>query len=118
MRGVLLVVAAAAAVAAFASGASAGGSYCSPSGDVCVAVREQPRGVVLLEISTAALYFSRYRVCVRGPKSRVCRSFPVRKTSAGGAGSTINWRRNFPYQGHGLYRVTWSYSAKTLTFRR
>jgi hypothetical protein len=104
--------------AAFASGASAGGTYCSPSGDVCVGVIEKPRGVVLLEISTAAQYFNRYRVCVRGPKSRVCRVFAVRKTAAGGTGSRISWRRNFPNQGRGLYRVTWQYSAKTLTFRR
>ena len=77
------------------------------------------RGEVLLQIGTAASYFNRYRLCVRGPKSKVCKFFPMRAAAAGGSGSTVNWRKNFPNRGRtGTYRVTWQYSAKTLTFTR
>jgi hypothetical protein len=91
-------------------------SYCSPSGDVCTGVFNRG-GAVVLRVSTAANYFMRYRLCVRGPASRVCKVFPMRKT-ARGYDSQVRWAANFPNQGHGVYRVTWQYSAKALAFRR
>jgi hypothetical protein len=110
------VLAQLAAEAIAAGPRSSANGYCSPSGDVCVQVVAQTSDV-LLEISAVAKYFSSYRLCVRGPKTRVCKSFPIHSTGAG-YGSTVSWKTNFPNQGHGTYRVTWSASAKTLSFTR
>ena len=90
-------------------------SYCSESGDVCTAIHDRG-GVVYLQIVTYTLYFKRYQLCVRGPKSKVCHTFPISKSGQNYA-STINWSKNFPNQGKGVYKVTWQYSAKTLSFR-
>jgi hypothetical protein len=113
MRIVLLIVLAAVLVVPVAEAQDRPiATYCSPSGDVCTGVFKRA-GAVILRISTAANYFARYRLCVRGPKSRVCRTFLMRKND-----SQVRWSANFPNQGRGLYRVTWQYSAKTLSFRR
>jgi hypothetical protein len=95
-------------------------SYCSPSGDVCVGVFRNGRGF-RLELSTAARYFARYRLCVTSPRGRaVCRSFPIRR-SGQVFSSSVRWRRNFPDVGPGVYRATWSLGdrplARTLRFR-
>lgn len=90
-------------------------SYCSPSGDVCIGI-EHRGGDVYLQIVTYTLYFKRYRLCVRGPKGKVCHTFAVSKSGENYA-STVSWKKSFPNQGPGLYRVTWQYSAKTLSFR-
>ncbi len=95
---------------------SASNSYCSPSGDVCIQVVSQKTDV-LLEITTVAKYFTSYRLCVHGPKSRVCKSFGIH-ASGSEYGSTVSWTKSFPNQGHGVYRATWSASAKTLSFTR
>jgi hypothetical protein len=95
---------------------SSANSYCSPSGDVCIQVATQ-NGDVLLEITTVAKYFSSYKLCVRGPKSRVCKSFPIH-ASGSEFDSKVSWKKNFPNQGHGAYHATWSASAKTLDFTR
>jgi hypothetical protein len=112
-KAVLARLAAEAIAAGPRSGAN---SYCSASGDVCIQVLSQNTDV-LLEITTVAKYFSTYRLCVSGPKSRMCKSFPIRR-SGSEYDSTVSWKNNFPNQGHGTYRVTWSYSAKTLSFTR
>jgi hypothetical protein len=102
--------------AALTASASAANGYCSSSGDVCIQVVAQKTDVQL-KISTVAKYFTSYRLCVRGPKSKVCKSFKVHSTGPG-YGSTVSWKTNFPNQGHGTYRATWSASAKTLSFTR
>jgi hypothetical protein len=112
-KSVLAALAARAIEAGPRSGANA---YCSPSGDVCIQVLEQP-GDVLLEITTVAKYFSTYRLCVKGPKSTVCKSF-LMHASGSEYDSTVSWSKSFPNQGHGTYRATWNYSAKTLSFTR
>lgn len=92
-------------------------SYCSESGDVCTGISVKS-GTLVLQISTFAHYFDRYTLCVRGPKSKVCRTFAVKPTGEGDfQASSVKWRERFPYQGPGAYRVTWQYSAKTLSFR-
>jgi hypothetical protein len=48
---------------------------------------------------------------------RVCKSFPIH-ASGSEYDSTVSWTRKFPNQGHGVYRVTWDVSAKTLKFTR
>jgi hypothetical protein len=110
------VLAQLASLAIAAGPRTASNSYCSPSGDVCIQVLSQKTDV-LLEITTVAKYFASYRLCVQGPKSRVCKSFPIH-ASGSEFDSTVSWSKNFPNQGHGTYRVTWSYSAKTLSFTR
>jgi hypothetical protein len=88
-------------------------SFCSPSGDVCYGIFEQRR-VVRFELTTAARYFNRYRICVRPPTgATVCKSFPVvaRGQEFGGV---VRWARNYPYRGPGAYRVTWRLGATAL----
>ena len=110
------VLAGLAAEAIVAGPRGSASSYCSASGDVCIQVLSQ-KADVLLEITTVAKYFSTYRLCVSGPKSRVCKSFPIRR-SGSEYDSTVSWKNNFPNQGRGTYRATWNYSAKTLSFTR
>ena len=121
----LFAMAAALAVAALASPAHAAvprervAVYCSESGDVCLGIFRK-RGAIFLDISTAARYFARYRLCVRGPYGpTVCRSFPMRLAGAT-YGSSVRWHTNFPRLGPGRYRVTWRVGAPigpTLSFR-
>ena len=62
-------------------------SYCSPSGDVCYGIFDDS-GTIRFQLTLAARYFSRYRLCVRPPTGATnCRSFPVKQTSGvfGGA---------------------------------
>ena len=100
-------------------------SYCSPSGDVCFGVFNRS-GAVYLEISTAASYFSRYRLCVRPPAGATagrerCGSFPVFRRQGSGSSSSVKYTRQFPVVGPGTYRVTWKLGAAplgpTLRFR-
>jgi hypothetical protein len=121
--GLLVVLAAALAVATPAMSAEQVriASYCSPSGDVCYGIFKRS-GVVRFELTTAARYFSRYRICVRPPRgATTCKSFPVRSRGVAYGGSVI-WARNFPNRGAGRYRVTWKVGTRALgpalSFRR
>jgi hypothetical protein len=80
----LLVIAAGLAVAAPASAAPSGriASHCSASGDVCYGIFDD-RGVIRFQLTLAAKYFSRYRICVRPPQgATTCRSFPVKRVGS------------------------------------
>jgi len=121
---IALLVAVVASLAVVVSASSADqrrvASYCSPSGDVCYGIFDV-RGVIRFQLTTAARYFSRYRICVRTPRgATTCKGFPVRKTGASFGGKVI-WQRNFPSGGPGRYRVTWKLGANrlgpSLTFR-
>jgi hypothetical protein len=99
-------------------------SYCSPSGDVCVGVINRS-GALYLELTTAAHYFERYRLCVRPPGGGAagllrCGSFPVFRR-ASGWGSSVKYARQYPFEGPGTYSVTWRLGTKplgpTLRFR-
>ena len=95
-------------------------SYCSPSGDVCFGIFKRS-GNVVLQITTAARYFSRYTVCVtRLPRGKSpehaqrCGSFPLFRQSGSTWGSSVNFARQFvgplshplvPLPGR--YQVTW-----------
>jgi hypothetical protein len=92
-------------------------SYCSPSGDVCFGVINRS-GAVYLELTTAARYFGRYRLCVRPPGGGAdgllrCGSFPVLRR-ASGWGSSVKYARQYPLVGPGMYSVTWRLGAKPL----
>lgn len=100
-------------------------TYCSPSGDVCFGVFRQNR-VVLLELTAAAHYFSRYTLCVKGPGTGAarytrCGSFPVFRQGGSTWGSTVRHARQYPHLGPGVYRVTWKLDGRrlgpTLRFR-
>jgi hypothetical protein len=95
-------------------------SYCSPSGDVCYGIFDNS-GTISFELTLAARYFARYRLCVRPPRgATTCRSFPVKKTVA--YGGVVRWLRNYPQRGAGVYRVRWRLGTQALgpalTFRR
>lgn len=81
-------------------------SYCSPTGDLCQSVT-RVNGALTMRITLAAVYFSRYRLCVvpRGT-SFTCRIFRIRNQN-GIYGSSVRWRRNFPDEGRGAYDVVW-----------
>lgn len=88
-------------------------SRCSASGDVCYGVFDD-RGTIRFQLTLAAKYFTRYRICVRPPRgATTCKSFPVKKTGPlyGGA---VRWNLNFPFRGLGRYRVTWRLGAQAL----
>jgi hypothetical protein len=117
--GVCLVAVACASATAASSGRIA--SYCSASGDVCYGVFDD-RGVIRFQLTLAAKYFTRYRICVRPPRgATTCKSFPVKRVGSQ-FGGAVRWERNFPVRGPGRYRVTWKQGAQALgpglTFRR
>ena len=112
----LMLVAAALATGAQAKDRQLGGG-CSESGDVCTQVFTEG-GVLFLNMNLAAKYFSSYKLCVTGPKGKVCKTFQVRGPAKKGDTyhSKVAWRANFPYQGAGAYKVDWG-AGKTVTFR-
>lgn len=76
-------------------------SYCSPSGDVCYGVLNRSNHVIL-QITTAARYFTRYTLCVTrlprgsGPEhARRCGSFPLFRQTGSTWGSSVNYARQF-----------------------
>jgi hypothetical protein len=92
-------------------------SYCSPSGDVCFGIINRS-GAVYLELTTAARYFGRYRLCVRPPGGGAaglmrCGSFPVLRRPSGW-GSSVQYVRQYPLVGPGTYKVTWRLGTKPL----
>ncbi len=76
--GLLVALAAGLAVAGPASSAEQGriASHCSASGDVCYGIFKGSAGLYRFQLTTAAKYFSRYRICVRPVgRSATCKSF-------------------------------------------
>ncbi len=96
-------------------------SYCSPSGDVCYGILKR-NGHISLEITTAALYFKRYTLCVRRIRpagtgaefAQRCGPFPLFRQSGSTWGSRVNYQRNYPLKLPGVYRVTWKRGATQL----
>lgn len=119
--GIALVLAAATPAAGSpASGPKTIASYCSPSGDLCYGILNRS-GKVSLELTTAALYFKRYVLCVRRlpPRStpeyaQRCGSFPVFRQGGPTWGSRVNYARQYPLKFAGRYRVTWKLAGRPL----
>jgi hypothetical protein len=112
----LMALAAGLAFATPASSADQGrvASYCSESGDVCYGITKDTAGTIRFQLTTAAKYFSRYRVCVRpSGMTAKCKSFPVKKVAANWGGTVI-WQRNYPMRGVRRYHVTWKLGAQRL----
>jgi hypothetical protein len=100
-------------------------AYCSSSGDVCYGVFKID-GAAVLQITTAARYFSRYTLCVDPPGGGAagkvrCGSFPLFRRRGSVWGSSVKYARQFPTVGPGIYRVTWKSGGRalgpTLSFR-
>lgn len=88
-------------------------SYCSSSGDVCYGIFDDHR-FIRFQLTLAARYFSRYRICVRPPRgATLCKSFPVRRVGST-YGGQVRWQRQFPNRGNGVYRVTWRRGTRAL----
>jgi hypothetical protein len=88
-------------------------SHCSASGDVCYGIFLS-NALYRFKLTTAARYFSHYRICVRpAGLTGTCKRFPVRKVGASWGGTVI-WQRNFPAKGARSYRVTWKLGARRL----
>lgn len=110
-----IAIAAGLALAAPVSAAPDGriAARCSASGDVCYGVFDD-HGTIRFQLTLAAKYFTRYRICVRPPRgATTCRSFPVKRVGSQFGGGVI-WTRNFPFRGLGQYRVTWKLGAQAL----
>ena len=89
-------------------------SHCSGSGDVCYGIFKSNLGAVRFQLTTAAKYFRRYRICVRPlGQTSTCKSFPVKKVGANWGGK-VSWQKNFPLAGPRRYRVTWSQHGRRL----
>ena len=115
MRILLVVVCLAAVVSASATAVPDGriASRCSASGDVCYGVFDD-HGTIRFQLTLAAKYFNRYRICVKPPRGvTTCRSFPVKRVGSQ-YGGAVKWDRNFPSRGLGRYRVTWKQGAQAL----
>lgn len=120
MRRACLLLALTVAGAFSAAGAVGAGSeptpiasYCSRTGDLCYGVVNRS-GVVSLEVSTFAQYFSRYFLCVKPPGgTSTCGNFPISKRGSF-YGSRVRWHLNFPARGPGMYEVTWRLKASPL----
>jgi hypothetical protein len=101
-----------AAAAALLSPAAPPASYCSPSGDYCIAVRGSGQAA-LLELATFS-FSGRYRLCVADPRERrSCRRFALQRRGDLFR-SRVLWSENFPRRGPGIYRVTWHYMGVRL----
>ena len=104
----LVTLAAGLAVAPLGLSANQGrvASHCSASGDVCYGIFKNV-GAVRFQLTLAAKYFARYRICVRplGQKT-TCKRFRVRKIGANWGGK-VSWQKNFPLAGPRRYQVTW-----------
>jgi hypothetical protein len=112
----LVTLAAGLAVAPLALSAEQGrvASHCSSSGDVCYGIFKSKLGAVRFQLTTAAKYFARYRICVRPlGQTATCKSFRVRKVGANWGG-TVSWQKNFPVRGPRRYRVTWKQNGHRL----
>jgi hypothetical protein len=104
------------AVAPLASSANESriASRCSQSGDVCYGIFKDPGGLIRFQLTTAAKYFARYRICVRPlGTAGTCKTFRVRKVGADWGGKVI-WQRNFPMRGPRRYVVTWKQNGRRL----
>src|SRR3954449_9096347 len=102
----------AAAALALPANAAAKSSYCSKSGDVCYQAKGSP---IKLKITTAAKYFTRYRLCITNPHGvRECHRFRMRKAARGTYSSSVSWPRHYEYGGKGSYHARWSAGGNPL----
>jgi hypothetical protein len=105
-RTLTLLALAASAAAIVPAGASARSKYCSKTGDVCYGVVKNT-SPTRLQITTAAKYFARYRLCISANGRRECHRFRMHKGAAGTYHSTVNLGKHYQYLGPGQYKAAW-----------
>ena len=107
------------AVAAPSSAKGTLDSYCSSTGDYCLAIVAQ-RKKVKFQISSPSLSGG-YTLCVRGPQSKQCRNYTLSSDDGNGYFDEVGLMSQFGYQGTGIYRATWKIGGqalkKTLAFQ-
>jgi hypothetical protein len=104
IAGVAVVSLALAAAAPAAPGTLPG--RCSASGDVCFGLQKRS-GVLVLQLVTAAKYFSSYRLCVTRPAgARSCKSYPMKPAARGTYASSVPLSSFGPLR-DGRYRASW-----------
>lgn len=79
-------------------------AYCSPSGDVCLAVN-LIKGNIKLQLQTPS-FTGDYTLCVKGPADKQCRDFELGEAD-GVYFDRVDWARKFRDQGNGRYKVVW-----------
>jgi hypothetical protein len=115
-------VAIAGLVLALASPSHAATSYCAPSGDLCTSVAKSG-GVRFIQMRTFALR-GRVRVCVGAEWGFDCKPFLLRRDPETPDlwSFKVRWRRHFPDEGPGIYRVSFDKRGakigRTLSIRR
>ncbi|MPZ67898.1 MAG: hypothetical protein GEU71_00015 [Actinobacteria bacterium] len=88
-------------------------SYCSPSGDICLSVKNSD-GKRLLSFVEAAEYVSSFNLCVTAPDgSKECKRFQV-KEDGPVFSRQVNWAKHYPDMGPGDYIVAWRSGGGTL----
>ena len=124
----MLAVPAVPAAAVPAARAPALASYCSPSGDICYGAFNRG-GRLILQITTAARYFTRYTLCVtklpRGAgaeNAQRCGAFPLFRGSSSTWSSSVNYARQYiglpgAKPAPGRYRATWRQVCSTCSAR-
>jgi hypothetical protein len=119
MRKLTIVALAIAVSATVLPAGSAGASHfphtrCDPSGDSCVSVKKID-GVRILRLGLLFRYFPRHDVCVKGPADeRTCHTYRTRRLHGGTWGSSIDWRANYPFEGDGIYKVSWRVDGSSI----
>lgn len=81
-------------------------TVCSQTGDICQSTARVD-GVRSLRVTLFARFFTRFRLCVKGPSSTTCKDFRVHETPGGLFASRVNWANHFPDEGSGAYTVKW-----------
>lgn len=86
-------------------------SYCSPTGDYCLAVTRR-HGRIKFEISTFS-FSGKYEICVKGPAGRECKSSKLRD-EGNLYSDRVDWLKKFDSAGPGRQKVVWKLSGTTL----
>jgi hypothetical protein len=86
-------------------------SFCSETGDYCLAIKSKGNKVKLQIASVA--FSGEYKLCVKGPETKKCGKFSLSQDGTGWSDS-VNWNRVFGYEGDGAYKVVWKLGGQKL----
>ncbi len=116
MRLLLVTVCLAAVACATATAAPDGrvAARCSASGDSCYGIFKDRGDVIRFQLTLAARYYNRYRICVKPPPgvppsgATACKSFPVEEDRLAVRRCRDLGTELPPIASPGRYRVTWT----------
>jgi hypothetical protein len=86
-------------------------SYCSPTGDYCVAITDR-RGRIKFELSTFS-FKGRYRICVKNPGGKECHRYKLHRDGDTWS-DRVDWARNFEVEVPARYTVVWRFGGQRL----